>query len=64
MARRNVYVDQNECTSCQLCVEMCPEVFGMSDEGFSEVINPEGAPEDNIQEAIDNCPVSCIHWEE
>jgi len=30
----------------------------------AEVIKPEGAPEELIQEAIDSCPVECIHWEE
>jgi ferredoxin len=25
-------------------------------------INPGGAPDEKIQEAIDSCPVSCIHW--
>jgi ferredoxin len=30
----------------------------------AEVIKPEGGPEDLIQEAMDTCPTSCIHWEE
>jgi len=30
----------------------------------AEVIKPEGGPEDLIQEAMDTCPDSCIHWEE
>jgi ferredoxin len=30
----------------------------------SEVILPEGGPKECIEEAIDTCPVSCIHWEE
>ena len=25
---------------------------------------PEGGPEDCIEEAMDTCPVECIHWEE
>jgi ferredoxin len=28
------------------------------------VINPYGAAEDRIQEAMDQCPVQCIHWQE
>ena len=28
----------------------------------SEVSNQYGASEDKIQEAIDQCPVQCIHW--
>jgi ferredoxin len=30
----------------------------------AEVVKPEGGPEDLIQEAMDTCPVSCIHWED
>ena len=61
---KNVYVDKDECIGCELCVDTCPEVFRMTDDSVSEVINPEGAPEEKIQEAIDNCPVECIHWED
>jgi ferredoxin len=34
----------------------------MNDKDLSEVHNPTGAPEEKIQEAIDSCPVQCIHW--
>jgi ferredoxin len=57
------YVDQDVCISCELCVNMVPEVFHMGDSGVAEVYDPAGAAEDKIQEAIDSCPVSCIHWE-
>ena len=30
----------------------------------AEVILPEEGPKECIEEAIDSCPVSCIHWEE
>jgi ferredoxin len=30
----------------------------------AQVIKPAGGPADLIQEAMDTCPVSCIHWEE
>jgi len=56
-------VDQQECISCGLCVEVCPEVFLLNDRDVSEVHNPTGAPEEKIQDAIDGCPVPCIHWE-
>ena len=60
---KTVVVDQQECISCGLCVEVCPEVFRLNDQDVSEVHNPAGAPEEKIQEAIDSCPVQCIHWE-
>ena len=60
-----VYIDEEECIGCASCVEICPEVFQMQEaEEKAEVIKPEGGPEDLIQEAMDTCPVSCIHWEE
>lgn len=62
---RSVYIDEDECIGCGSCVEICPEVFEMdSDTDKAVVIKSEGGPEDEIQEAIDTCPVECIHWEE
>ncbi len=58
------YVDQDECTGCGLCEEICPDVFKLNDDGISEVHDTHGATAELIQDAIDNCPVSCISWEE
>ena len=59
---REVYVDKDTCIGCGLCASVVPEVFRLDDEGVSEVYDQSGAPEDRIQEAIDSCPVNCIHW--
>ncbi|MFZ0052639.1 MAG: ferredoxin [Desulfobaccales bacterium] len=60
-----VYIDEEECIGCGSCMEIRPEVFQMKEsEEKAEVIKPEGGPEDLIQEAMDTCPTSCIHWEE
>jgi len=62
---KRVSIDEEECIGCGTCEEICPEVFKMNeDTEKSEVIKPEGGAEDLIQEAIDTCPVDCIHWEE
>ena len=48
-----------------LAAGICPEVFQMKEgEEKAEVIKPEDGPEGLVQEAIDTCPASCIHWEE
>ena len=60
---RTLYVDKDVCISCRLCVETVPEVFRMDENDLAEVFDPLGAPEMKIQEAIDGCPVNCIHWE-
>jgi ferredoxin len=60
-----VIIDEEECIGCGSCVELCPEVFRMNeDKEKAEVILPEGGSEECNEEAIDTCPVSCIHWEE
>ncbi|HET9870417.1 MAG TPA: ferredoxin [bacterium] len=59
---RNSYVDQAECTGCEACVITAPKVFRMTPTGLSEAFDPQGSPESLIQEAMDGCPVSCIHW--
>jgi ferredoxin len=60
-----VVIDTEECTGCETCVELCSEVFAFNeDEEKAEVIMEEGGPEDCIEEAIESCPVECIHWEE
>ena len=57
-------IDQDECISCGACVDSCPDVFRMNDDNIAEVFNPTGASEEEIQDAIDSCPVSCISLEE
>jgi ferredoxin len=55
-------IDREGCISCELCVETCPEVFAMADDGYAEVIVdeiPEDA-EDSAVEAQENCPESVI----
>ena len=62
---KRVFIDTEECTGCETCVELCLEVFSFNeDEEKAEVILPEGGPEDCIEEAMDSCPAECIHWEE
>ncbi|MDI6886183.1 MAG: ferredoxin [archaeon] len=56
-------VDPDLCTGCESCVDICPEVFEMGDDGLSWVKNPNACNNCDCQEAIDNCPVEAISWE-
>lgn len=58
---RIVEVDRDACIACGLCVSVAPEVFRLED-GASIAYNPQGAPEETIQQCIDGCPVSAISW--
>jgi ferredoxin len=60
---RKVIVDEECCTGCGTCAELCPDVFEMDDETEkARVILPEGGKEECIEDAIDSCPESCISW--
>jgi len=54
-------VDQWECINCGTCVENTEHVFALPDDAKAVVVSQEG-PMDLIQDAIDACPVTCIHW--
>jgi len=58
------YVDRDKCIGCGTCVALCPAVFQLKDDGKSDVVDPDGASETEIQQAIDSCPVQCIHWKD
>jgi ferredoxin len=65
MATKVPVIDTEACIACGNCEAVCPEVFRLNESlGHSEVINPRGAPEDQIQPAIDQCPAQCISWQE
>ncbi len=58
----NAYIDRDGCISCGLCIDTCPNVFRMGDDGLAEVYVDE-VPEEDADlavEAQENCPVSVI----
>ena len=55
-----ITVDRGLCIGSGDCVDTAPDVFQLDDEDKAVVVNPDGAPTDDILEAAGNCPVSAI----
>ncbi|MDB9313623.1 ferredoxin [Spirulina sp. CS-785/01] len=60
---KGVYVDELTCIGCKHCAHTAPNTFYIEpDYGRARAIRQDGDPEELIDEAIDTCPVNCIHW--
>ncbi|MBU2488475.1 MAG: ferredoxin [Proteobacteria bacterium] len=57
-------LDLSECTDCEGCLSMAPQVFFRSGVGQIMVADLAEYPEEDVDEAIKNCPCGCISWEE
>jgi len=55
-------VELSECIQCLVCAEVYPAVFKWNDAGYIEVIDRPDYPEKEVDDAIRNCPVDCIYW--
>jgi len=60
-----VYVDQDLCISCGLCIDTCPDVFSWNDDGKAQAIDTEvpAEVESEAREALENCPSEAIKEE-
>lgn len=57
-------VELSECLRCEVCSSVAPAVFHQNEMGFIEVALLTRYPEEEISEAIKNCPAACIAWQE
>ncbi len=63
LRQKAAYVDEPTCIGCKHCSHVAPNTFYIEpDYGRSRVFNQDGDSQELIQEAIDTCPVDCIHW--
>ncbi|WP_457572014.1 ferredoxin [Desulfovulcanus sp.] len=58
---REIFIDQLQCSGCEACVEISPEVFAIDElTGKAYILDPLAGTEEQIEEAIVTCPQDCI----
>lgn len=57
----NVSINAN-CTGCEECIQIVPDVFALTPDYLAEVLTPTVAPEfqDDVLAAAKNCPARAI----
>ena len=65
LTEKAVWVDESRCIGCRFCAHVATNTFIVDDDyGRSRAIRQDGDTFEILQEAIDTCPVDCIHWVE
>ncbi len=63
LKEKAVWVDESACIGCQYCVHVATNTFIVDEDlGRARVIRQNGDDPKVVQEAIDTCPVDCMHW--
>ena len=63
LAEKAVWVDEAVCIGCRYCAHVACNTFIIEPNlGRSRAIRQDGNSSERIQEAIETCPVDCIHW--
>ena len=63
LTEKAIWVDESRCIGCRYCAHVATNTFIVDEEyGRSRAIRQDGDNLETMQEAIDTCPVDCIHW--
>ena len=63
LREKAVWVDESACIGCQYCVHVATNTFFVDEDyGRARVIRQNGDDLEVVQEAMDTCPVDCMHW--
>lgn len=61
--KNSISIDTYECNGCGSCVEICPEVFQMDENGEKAVVVTKNSAAEittRVEEAAAYCPAKCI----
>lgn len=63
---KKVLIDKELCCGYGVCAEICPQVFGLDDDGIVVLNTDKVTPDlmESAQEAADACPQDVITFEE
>ena len=65
LREKAIWVDESSCIGCQYCVHVANNTFIVDEDlGRARVIRQNGDTLETVQEAMDTCPVDCMHWVE
>ncbi len=56
-------IDLECCVICEVCIDLAPHAFQINDAGFVEIIPLKNYSDQSINEAVNNCPRTCISWD-
>ena len=63
LREKAVWVDESICIGCRYCANVASNTFVIEEFlGRSRAFRQDGDSCQLIQEAIETCPVDCIHW--
>jgi len=63
--RRNPVIDLAECTDCESCISLLPDIFKRNPEtGCIEVAEISDYPEEEIEQVMSMCPGDCVTWQQ
>ncbi len=56
-----VRIDDDLCIGCETCIDICPEIFEMSDDiAMTKMDNVPKDLQESCSEAVDSCAVEAI----
>ena len=63
LCEKAIWVDEAACIGCQYCVHVANNTFVVDEDlGRARVLRQNGDDLEVVQEAMDTCPVDCMHW--
>lgn len=55
-----VSIDTGTCVGCGLCVNACPDVFELNNDGIAVVKSSQASASCDLADIVSQCPVSAI----